>query len=83
MLVSHICLGINVIQIIIEREGKAKLVSVTTIMTGIVDLGRDVSSVWSLGICFSDVVWLGNQRWHLEMWAVSQDEMNFLNEIIH
>ena len=29
-----------------------------------------MSSVWSLGICFSDVILLGNQQWHLEMWAV-------------
>ena len=70
MLVSGVCLGINVIQINIEKEGKGKLASVTSIMTGIVDLGRDVSSVWSLGICFSDVILLGNQQWHLEMWAL-------------
>ena len=70
MLVSRVCLGINVIQINIEKEGKGKLASVTSIMTEIVDLGRDVSSVWSLGICFSDVILLGNQQWHLEMWAV-------------
>ena len=70
MLVSRACLGINVIQINIEKEGKGKLASVTSIMTEIVDLDRDVSSVWSLGICFSDVILLGNQQWHLEMWAV-------------
>ena len=63
MLVSHIYLGRNVFQINIEKEGKEKLASVTTIiLTGIVDLGKDVSSVWSLGICFSDVISLENQK---------------------
>ena len=33
MLVSRICLGINVYQINIEREGKENLVRVSTIMT--------------------------------------------------
>ena len=36
MLVSRVCLGKNVFQINIERKGKEKLASVSTIMTGIV-----------------------------------------------
>ena len=36
MLVSRVCLGINVFQVNIEREGKENLVSVSTIITVIV-----------------------------------------------
>ena len=35
--VSHVYLGINVFEINIEREGKEKLASFSTIMTGNVD----------------------------------------------
>ena len=37
MFVSHVYLGINVFEINIEREGKEKLASFSTIMTGNVD----------------------------------------------
>ena len=36
LLVSRVCLGINVFQIKIERKGKKKVASVSTIMAGIV-----------------------------------------------
>ena len=39
VLVSHVCLGVNVFHINIEREGKENLASVSKILTGNVDVG--------------------------------------------
>ena len=39
VLVSHVCLGVNVFQINIEREGEENLASVSKILTGNVDVG--------------------------------------------
>lgn len=39
VLVSHVCLDVNVFQINIEREGEENLASVSKILTGNVDVG--------------------------------------------
>ena len=50
-LVSRVHLGINVFEINIEREGKEKLASVSTIMTGNLD-----SSLWEVCLQINAII---------------------------